>query len=238
MAGVSFSAMHRRLRRMTPEEAVAAKAPFRPADLTGQRFNRLLVLGPAPPKKGKRSWRCRCDCENEPIVPSHELIHGLVKSCGCLDREVRASRRKATRGLVNDHGVKLIRPEGEMWLCACVCGTEFFARANHVMSNRRSGCGCVRLSKVRRQHTERAKRHKLFGHALSVPELAVLCNRGVGALRERLRRMPVEKACFGPMQPSALRGVRRPARQLPRCGKCHELGHNVRSCASELAEAA
>lgn len=54
-------------------------------DLTGQRFNRLVVLGKAP-KKGKtgnQRWECRCDCGALAVFPSNALRGGVALSCGC-----------------------------------------------------------------------------------------------------------------------------------------------------------
>lgn len=61
-------------------------------DLTGQRFGRLFVVGPAelskPDTYGQRlGWKCRCDCGKESIVTRSALIGGRTKSCGCLSVE-------------------------------------------------------------------------------------------------------------------------------------------------------
>lgn len=34
-------------------------------DLTGQKFNRLLVIEFFERKNNKTYWRCKCDCGNE-----------------------------------------------------------------------------------------------------------------------------------------------------------------------------
>ncbi len=31
-------------------------------DLTGKRFGKLTVLGPGERRRGRFTWRCRCDC--------------------------------------------------------------------------------------------------------------------------------------------------------------------------------
>lgn len=57
------------------------------ADLTGQRFGRLLVIGFAGRNHSKNvTWKCQCDCGNTRIVSSSNLRAG-TKSCGCLLRE-------------------------------------------------------------------------------------------------------------------------------------------------------
>ena len=53
-------------------------------DLTGQRYGKLTVLGPAPNIGTRTAWRCRCDCGRETIVQSGRLRSGHTSSCGCL----------------------------------------------------------------------------------------------------------------------------------------------------------
>lgn len=66
-------------------------------DLTGRKFDRLRVLGPAPftiSPKGKKiyRWRCLCACGNTTVVRSSHLIDREVRSCGCLAEEINTSR--------------------------------------------------------------------------------------------------------------------------------------------------
>lgn len=61
-------------------------------DLTGQRFGRLVAIGPT----GKRTkhlshiWLCLCDCGNTKEVPASCLTNkkSNVKSCGCLLKDM------------------------------------------------------------------------------------------------------------------------------------------------------
>lgn len=64
-------------------------------DLTGQRFGKIVVIGPAgvPTQTGGFVWRCRCDCGNETSVPSGHLRCGATKSCGCGVFVVAGSQR-------------------------------------------------------------------------------------------------------------------------------------------------
>jgi hypothetical protein len=58
-------------------------------DLTGQRFNRLLVKGYiGKNEKNKALWLCMCECEKYKIVDTASLKNGHVKSCGCLKNEL------------------------------------------------------------------------------------------------------------------------------------------------------
>lgn len=59
-------------------------------DLTGQRFERLTVVGLSEDKgKGKKpvtKWICRCECGKITTVKGGNLISGTTVSCGCKKR--------------------------------------------------------------------------------------------------------------------------------------------------------
>jgi len=57
-------------------------------DLTGQRFERLVVIGEAPHEVGKHArWRCKCDCGNVIELRCTSLTSGTTKSCGCYNAD-------------------------------------------------------------------------------------------------------------------------------------------------------
>lgn len=57
-------------------------------DLIGKKFERLTPIKCVGKNKWNNAlWLCKCDCGNEKIIPSHDLIEGKVKSCGCLNME-------------------------------------------------------------------------------------------------------------------------------------------------------
>lgn len=59
-------------------------------DLTNQRFGRLLVIKQAPNKGKDRAWECLCDCGKSHVTITASLRHGVTKSCGCFQQEVRS----------------------------------------------------------------------------------------------------------------------------------------------------
>jgi hypothetical protein len=67
-------------------------------DLTGQKFVRLRVLGPAP-KQGKYSMSlCICDCGKQITVRSSNLKQEHTKSCGCISRFNQNKHNHSKRG--------------------------------------------------------------------------------------------------------------------------------------------
>jgi hypothetical protein len=67
-------------------------------DLTGRRFERLLVLERAGNIKTNVAWRCLCDCGRESIVAGNRLRSNHTKSCGCLSEQSK-KERSTTHGM-------------------------------------------------------------------------------------------------------------------------------------------
>lgn len=65
-------------------------------NLKGKKFGRLLVLGEEAVRAGNRSvkWKCQCDCGKLCSPTTSCLNSGHSKSCGCLNQELRKSRRR------------------------------------------------------------------------------------------------------------------------------------------------
>lgn len=73
--------------------------PKQAKDITGQRFGRLVALGPIGKTPSTQiKWHCQCDCGNTVDVVSQSLREGITLSCGCLRRE-NFTRRKTIHGL-------------------------------------------------------------------------------------------------------------------------------------------
>lgn len=50
-------------------------------DLTGKKYNHLLVLGRAENEKsGRARWTCLCDCGNTTVVTGVSLRNGSTKA--------------------------------------------------------------------------------------------------------------------------------------------------------------
>ena len=74
-------------------------------DLSGQRYGRLVVLGPTESINGQWSWFCRCDCGNEREVRARHLRSGRTnqcKACALAGLSETFSQHGARRGLHSD----------------------------------------------------------------------------------------------------------------------------------------
>lgn len=76
-------------------------------DMTGQRFERLVVLERAPNKGDDVSWKCVCDCGETLVTTGANLRRGKTRSCGCLLIESR--RRKGRNGTHHKTNTRLYR---------------------------------------------------------------------------------------------------------------------------------
>lgn len=74
------------------ETLISDKRNYNFIDLTGQRFNKLLVLEYVYTKNGQVYWKCQCDCGNIKNITGSHLRTGHTKSCGCLQKEITIKR--------------------------------------------------------------------------------------------------------------------------------------------------
>jgi len=75
-------------------------------DLTGKRFGRLVALHPDKNEKGRRVWKCQCDCGNVSYPLTSNLVLGGTNSCGCLFKE-KLLKRITSHGKANTKIYKL-----------------------------------------------------------------------------------------------------------------------------------
>lgn len=78
------------------------------SNLTGMAFGRLRVIGRADDSRRKTRkvyWLCECECGKRVRVPSHRLISGASKSCGCLRIEAGKSVQEYNESKLRIDGV-------------------------------------------------------------------------------------------------------------------------------------
>lgn len=107
-------------------------------DMTGERFNRITVLGISDRFLGSsRLYRCLCQCGAEIYETRAHLQSGKRKSCGCLtkDRVIHRVIRKmqCIERLPNDDVILL-----------CTCGNTFRRTRKDFIDLKVRDCGCNR----------------------------------------------------------------------------------------------
>jgi hypothetical protein len=82
-------------------------------DISGNRYNMLLVIEYAFTKRGYAYWLCKCDCGNTTIAKGDNLKSGNTKSCGCLYIENGRKSGHSKKGIV--WGFTRNKPEYSVW---------------------------------------------------------------------------------------------------------------------------
>lgn len=124
------------------------------ADLTGQRFGKLIALRKTEERfKSCVVWECKCDCGQYKKVPTNYLRQGVITSCGCA---YEASHQKFAKSRANDltgqkFGKLLVlqRMPGvtehnrTLWECKCDCGNVTVVSSGYLLNKPRTqSCGC------------------------------------------------------------------------------------------------
>lgn len=115
-------------------------------DLTGTRFGKLTVLGPAKAKSGRPAWRCRCDCGNETVVLGLNLASGRTKSCGCGRARLDLAGMKFGKLTALEPAANI--GQHTAWKCLCDCGNEAVVRTSELRSAKAKSCGCLREERL------------------------------------------------------------------------------------------
>lgn len=120
-------------------------------DMTGQKYGRLTVLQRHPEKSKCNHilWECICECGTKKLLDGQDLRAGKVKSCGCLNKEIAATKNR--KNLTNQIFGKLmvLEPtEGRnngyiVWKCQCECGNITYVNTNDLTTGNTTSCGCI-----------------------------------------------------------------------------------------------
>lgn len=80
-------------------------------NLINKKFNRLKVMKRTKNKGSVSYWICKCDCGKISIVRGQHLRTGNIKSCGCLNSELKTKRKTNLK-----HGMSRSK-EYKIWRC-------------------------------------------------------------------------------------------------------------------------
>lgn len=168
--------------------------PRKRADLSGQRFGRLVAISETSNKVGKSyTWLCKCDCGNEKEVVSRYLTSNSTRSCGCLLEEAIKNNVKylpnRTVDLVGKRFDRLVvvekcadryvSPNGDTqlkWLCKCDCGGFTEVTGSHLKHEDVRSCGCLyrEINVIKGKNIPRNTldlTNKRFGNIVAIKEV-------------------------------------------------------------------
>lgn len=125
--------------------------PFKPADITGQKFGFLTAIEPTAIRyKHNRAiiWICYCECGGAKFVPTFILRRSHRHSCGKCDlggREYEdlSGQQFGRLKVLSQDTQPWEKPKGrKIWLCRCECGTETRVRTDELKRKHVISCGC------------------------------------------------------------------------------------------------
>lgn len=114
-------------------------------DLTGNRYGILLVLQRVSNVKGRKVYKCLCECGKEPVILGQSLKKGVTQSCGCVQKADPPSTKNLEgmrfgKWLV----IKRVRKKGSdgaMFECQCECGARRTIPAYSLKRGASQSCG-------------------------------------------------------------------------------------------------
>ena len=118
-------------------------------DLSGQRFCRLVVLGPHESRRKKMHWLCKCDCGNEPWVETQSLqfLGYIVKALPyaefeiALDRVLRGEQTFPKHDFHSQLSMRLTRRQEQLLdLVRCGMSSKEIARTVSLSEGSVSNC--------------------------------------------------------------------------------------------------
>ena len=198
-------------------------------DLTGQRFERLVVVDTAF-KKRQWFWNCVCDCGNKVIVAGCNLRSGNTNSCGCYrdERRIESHRIHGLSKTYIEHVYRgmlsrCLNEKDEFYkdyggrgvtVCSRWSGTKGLQNFAEDMGERPDGYQIDRINNDGPYSPEncrwaslktnaRNKRNTVFitfnNKTLSLPEWAEELGMHYKALYSRVQRWGIERAFFEPV---------------------------------------
>ena len=132
-----------------------------PVPMIGKRFGRLVVVSEVEPKNRKKQFLCKCDCGNEKIAAGWLLRRGVIRSCGCLQKETARKHCQSMAGRISPRALDLVgqkfgaltvlekagktNTDQQKWKCVCKCGKIVFPTTAHLRNGHTTSCGCLGL---------------------------------------------------------------------------------------------
>ena len=118
-------------------------------DLTGQRFNNLVILSRATKPGQPIKWKCQCDCGNIFEARGNDIKNGKTKSCGCLRK--KQARNLNFKDITNQRFGRLValkNTHNGYWQCQCDCGNICEVKGSALRSGNTQSCGCLKHTSI------------------------------------------------------------------------------------------
>lgn len=122
------------------------KVKPRQRNLTDRRFGKLVCIEPTEARdcQGFVVWYCKCDCGNQCLASSKQLLSGYKKSCGCLGRPQLKELVGKRFGKLTVTGYAGKHAGMHRWNCLCDCGNETTVGQTPLQNGKTKSCGCIK----------------------------------------------------------------------------------------------
>ena len=126
------------------------KPSMRRYDLANKKFGKLVAISP----ENHSFWKCKCDCGNEVLVKTADLLRGFTQSCGCVSNNHSSFQEIEVKEFVQsilpnefiekskilgDDSVR--KQEIDIYIPSMKIGIEYNGSAFHASENVRVGRG-------------------------------------------------------------------------------------------------
>ena len=122
-------------------------------NIIGSKFNRLRVVSLNSKRGNHTYYNCICDCGTPKVVRLSHLKSNKIKSCGCLNDELKRNRFRDLEG--KRFGRLLVLGNKELsnngsykWECLCDCGNVIKVEGSSLTHGHTKSCGCLKTEKL------------------------------------------------------------------------------------------
>lgn len=120
----------------------ATRNSYPKKDLRGMKFGKLTPIEWI--RGGK--WLCVCDCGNEKVIDTRNLMSGHTRSCGCSNHDSKNVKDMTGYKTETLRVIKRAENIGDTaaWLCECkLCGNLFVTKGSNIRFSFTNSCGCI-----------------------------------------------------------------------------------------------
>lgn len=203
-----------------------------PADLSGQRFGRLVAIRPVEYVGKSWIWLCKCDCGKESRSRAGGLMAGRIGSCGCKRHGLSGTREymiwEAMKNRCNNkrhmkykyyggQGIKVCRRWEQSFILFLAdmgkspSDKHTIDRKNNSRNYTPSNC---RWATSKEQNRNRRNNHRIRfnGRLMCLAEAEEITGVPAWTIRQRLSRgWPAHKAASTPARKMKRKAMNNPA---------------------------
>lgn len=122
-------------------------------DVIGMKCGHVTITKFIERKNNTNYYLCRCDCGNEKIFSSRDLLYGKNPNLTCGCKTWTKTRKKDMTGqrfgrlnVIKDSGKRIHKEV--VWECLCDCGNTCYVTGYSLRAGKTKSCGCYAIDRV------------------------------------------------------------------------------------------